>query len=488
MLTLFVLVLMGVLPPTGGAGASVRSSAVGRGSSDLLAQATATCANQRVADQTLCAGAVAGFVWGLPLVIMTALEQRTCRSGLNKLVNRTQLAGPGSTGVVMPNNDTLYSSAFLDLRSGPQVLTVPSVTGRYFDFQLIDMYTNTFANVGNLTDSGHGGHYAIVGPRWHGSIPHGLHRIEAPTPDVWLLGRTEVDGPADLQRVVALQHEYHLAPLARADGERSSDPTTPCGPTQSVRGAGLALFDEISTDMAQEPPPPRDGQLLRAMAGAGIGPGAHPSETTDPTLRATYAEALRLGASLVSTSAGHSGHVTTGGWRIPAVSGTFGTDYLERARVAEVGLGEQVPKQAIYMSATSTRTGAGLNGSTHSYEVRFDSAKALPPVGRDGFWSITVYNSSHFLVANPIHRYSIGNHMPGLVRGPHGSVTIVLSAKDPTSVASTGKPSRDDANWLPAPAAPFEAVLRIYQPAKAVMDGRWQPPPVTQLSGTAPAA
>jgi hypothetical protein len=87
-----------------------------------------------------------------------------CQFRLNVLDNATTLAGPDSTSVAYPNDDTLYSTAFLDLRAGPQLLKVPKVSGRYVDFQLLDMYTNTIADVGVLTGGGQGGTYAFTGP------------------------------------------------------------------------------------------------------------------------------------------------------------------------------------------------------------------------------------------------------------------------------------------------------------------------------------
>ena len=106
----------------------------------------------------MCAGTVDSVVWGLPLVIMSQLRDRlACLLRVNVLENATRLAGPHSTSVADPNDDTLYSTAFLDLRAGPQLLSVPSMSGRYVDFQLLDMYTNTIADVGVLTDGGHGG-------------------------------------------------------------------------------------------------------------------------------------------------------------------------------------------------------------------------------------------------------------------------------------------------------------------------------------------
>lgn len=36
------------------------------------------------------------------------------------------------------------------------------------------------------------------------------------------------------------------------------------------------------------------------------------------------------------------------------------------------------------------------------------------------------------------------------------------------------------ANWLPAPAGDFRPALRIYNPRPEVLDGRYQPPPITR--------
>jgi hypothetical protein len=89
-----------------------------------------------------------------------------------------------------------------------------------------------------------------------------------------------------------------------------------------------------------------------------------------------------------------------------------------------------------------------------------------PPV--DAFWSITMYDLPGFyLVANPISRYSSGDRTPGLRRDPDGSLTIVIQHEQPADVS----------NWLPARAAPFRPLLRLYQPQAAILDGTYQIPP-----------
>jgi hypothetical protein len=78
----------------------------------------------------------------------------------------------------------------------------------------------------------------------------------------------------------------------------------------------------------------------------------------------------------------------------------------------------------------------------------------------------------YYLVANPIGRYSIGDRTPGLRHDGDGSLTIVIQREQPASTDS----------WLPAPAAPFRPLMRLYQPQPAILDGTYQVPPITQAS------
>ncbi len=215
------------------------------------------------------------------------------------------------------------------------------------------------------------------------------------------------------------------------------------------------------------------GPVVQAMAAAGIGPGRTPGAASSGNA-AGYLKALRLGASLLAGAAGANSATIWTGYTRGAVVGSYGTDYLERARLAEEALGTQVPTQAVYFSASRARsetTTTALAG-TRSCEIRFPAGD-LPPHGSDGFWSITLYNAAGFLVANPIDRYSIGNETPGLVRGADGSLTIVVSAS---------RPGETDANWLPAPKGAFSLVLRVYDPTPQVLEGSWSPPVIRAIS------
>ena len=209
------------------------------------------------------------------------------------------------------------------------------------------------------------------------------------------------------------------------------------------------------------------------MAAAGIGPGRTPGAASSGSA-AGYLQALRLGASLLATAAGEGSATIWTGYNRGAVVGSYGTDYLDRARLAEETLGTQIPTQAVYFSASRARSGTTTTplAGSHSYEIRFPAGD-LPPHGSDGFWSITLYNAAGFLVANPIDRYSIGDQTPSLIRGAEGSLTIVMSAS---------RPSQTDVNWLPAPEGTFSLVLRVYDPTPQVLGGSWSPPVIQAIS------
>jgi hypothetical protein len=54
----------------------------------------------------------------------------------NEMAHKTELLGPEFKDIVRPNNDTMYSFAWLDLRAQPVVITVPEIADRHVHTQL----------------------------------------------------------------------------------------------------------------------------------------------------------------------------------------------------------------------------------------------------------------------------------------------------------------------------------------------------------------
>ena len=153
------------------------------------------------------------WLYGLPLIEMATTRARAMTgrgsmpAGLNRFGHARQLATPQSRAVTSPNNDTLYSSAWLDLSQGPVTLTIPPTGERYISVAGMSMFTDNNFVLGTRTSGGAGGRYTIVGPRQAGAGPN-VVRLE--TSQGWLLTRILVDGPDDLPAVHRLQDALTL--------------------------------------------------------------------------------------------------------------------------------------------------------------------------------------------------------------------------------------------------------------------------------------
>ena len=124
----------------------------------------------------------------------------------------------------------------------------------------------------------------------------------------------------------------------------------------------------------------------------------------------------------------------------------------------------------MYYRAQQDAAGVRLDGRS-GYRLHIP-AGGYPEHDPLGFWSLTMYDQTHFLVDNPFDRYSIGDRTPGVVRNADGSLDIWISATPPAG---------HESNWLPAPATPFFLSLRVYLPSDAVLGQEWQPPAIERL-------
>jgi hypothetical protein len=373
-----------------------------------------------------------------------------------------------------PNNDTLYSVAWLDLTDEPIILSHPDMGDRYFTFELASITSDNFDYVGQRVTGPKAGHYLIAGPGWHGEVPDGV-AATAPSPTPWMLclGRTLVNGKDDVPAVNELQRQYRLTPLSMW-GE--TDPQVPerrdvLAPIGSAADP-LGPWKTLNAMVAENPPPADHAVLLRQFASVGIGPGLD-VESQPPAVRDGLIRALDAGMKLLPAQFLSGDWATNiNGWRYPPPTyGRAGDDFLLRsADQSLAGIVANDPAEAVYLVARQDADGKPLSSEEH-YELHFP-AEDLPPV--DAFWSLTMYKADMNLVPNPVDRYSVGDRTAGLVRGPDGGIRIFIQNETP---ATERQP-----NWLPCPAdGTWFVVLRLYRPHPEVVDASWACPPIQRV-------
>ena len=395
------------------------------------------------------------YLWGYPLLAVQRTRRLFCsRSETGRLNHVDDLATPADKGVVAPNNDTLYSSGFYDLRCGDLLVDVPPMDhgARYWNVMILDAYTHV-AYVCRR-------HFGTGGTRVRVTFDpdqpppnDDSALVTIGTPTAWVIVRMLVESSADLAQARALQRAITVTPPADHPVER----TTRAGRPTAIAQAGAGFFDELAACVRKDPPAPWHPTLSDAAQELLANPDAF-----DEAARSAGVEA---GERRLKDLQGRDA-VIRNGWSSGRGATGFEGDAIKRAAGAKFGLGgHQAIENRSYV-ALADALGQKLDGRT-PLELKLRAAD-LPPC--EAFWSLTAYGPDLYLVENEIDRWSLGVRTEGLERDEHGTLTIVLSAVRPAK----------DANWLPVPDGPYLLGMRVYEGHPAVVDCEWFPPALTR--------
>src|ERR1700733_3465900 len=378
--------------------------------------------------------------------------------------------------VVRPNFDTLYSSAWLDLTSGPVVVSTADTGGRYFMLPMLDMWSDVFAVPGKRTTGTDAASFAVIPPGWSGQLPADVARLDAPTSYVWIIGRTQTNGVKDYNAVHKVQDWYRVTLLADwgktpSVVKQAIDPAvdTKTEPLRQINGmAPVDYFKRGAELMKLNPPHLTDWSTIARLRRIGIEPGQSfdASKVTPDVLARAAAAGLKLMHDKAPTLAR-----IANGWQMNTdTMGVYGNYYLKRAIVALLGLGANQVEDAIYPLNVSDADGKPVTGGS-KYVLHF-AKDELPPV--DAFWSLTLYDEEGFQVANSLNRFAIGDR-DALKFGADGSLDLYVQNENPGS--------DKEPNWLPSPKSGALALtLRLYAPKPQVADGRWNPPAIRRVN------
>ncbi len=397
--------------------------------------------------------AAEAYIWGFPLLSVHRTRLLLCSRNDTGAINHVEdLATPADRAIVVPNNDTLYSSGWYDLRHGDLTIEVPPMDHpeRYWNVMVLDAYT----------------HIAYVARRHHGTAGTRVRVTLDPTtppanddssvvtigtPTAWVILRVLVESPEDLDSARALQHAISVT----APASHPNDRTERAGRATAIAKSGADLYSELKSYVEIDPPAPWHPRLSPA-AQAIVN---DPASVSEEVLLAGIKDGEKL---IVGRNSG--GSVSKNGWRTGRDATGPGNDIVKRAAGAKFGLGGHQAIENRSYTALCDSEKQPLDGS-RPLELRFD-ADAMPPCR--AFWSLTAYGTDMYLVENEIDRWSISDRTPGLIYDDDGSLTIHVSAERPAETA----------NWLPVPDGPYLLGMRVYEGEAQVIACDWFPPPL----------
>lgn len=401
----------------------------------------------------------------------------------NTLIGPANPMNPDYKAVVAINVDTLYTSATLNLTEEPQILTIPPYDYSY-SIILVDGFGTVLST--SLKPTTSGGTYALVGPKYRGTLPNGVTKIKVPQNWTQLAIRTDrytFNGTSYIDTQIEAEG-FRTTTRLQSLANWISSPSTG-GATQI-----LSIEDQFGTPMktavdllVQTDPKAFLNVLQFGMESSTTAPLSVSDKVLIRNFKNRFNAAksadtiTRLSDICAGARAAHDAiiakwHFTTTGnnWVHFNNLGNWGKNYLDRAAGNLFIQYGNVRSSAYYAQAflddnSSTLTGAGNN----TYTITFP-ANNIPQCSR--FWSITAYTSDAIeLVPNAADKYAVASYTPGLVKNGNGSITITLRTIDDTETTV-------DPNVLPIPSAKFSVMLRVYGPLGTAKAGTYIPPVV----------
>ena len=295
------------------------------------------------------------------------------------------------------------------------------------------------------------------------------------------MGRWACDGPADLDAVRALQNELALEPFG-APAQTGGVPAPATVPAE------LAFFEQMWTWMQAFPPSGPDQDYQQRFAPLGLLDPASPYADCAPDLAEALAAGADAGKQKMETALTAGGLApVVHGWTLTFHMFDYNLDhlgpgtiddpawtmpdrnasYLARALAARGGLwaimGMRPPTRRPTPTPTATSSTAVTGTPSGSTRTRRSTRSGPSPC--------TICPAS---TSSPTRSAGTPSATapPACAATVTGPLTIVIQHDQPA----------DTSNWLPAPAAPFRPLMRLYQPHAAILDGTYQIPPIAKAT------
>lgn len=419
------------------------------------------------------------YIFAFPMLenYRTMVLQAVIPNSFNEFEHLQGLLGPEFREIARPNNDTLFSAAWLDLRNEPVIIEIPSICERYFSVQFIDMYTHNFAYAGTRTTGCRKLTVMVNGPSSFVETSNEVDEVFTSEGNfVFCIVRISVNPemPGDIDAVMKIQNNFKIEPFGAFYGSQTSSSNKsiafPHFSQEKAESAGFISY--LNFLLGQLEIHPSEKALIERFGLIGIGPNLPFNENDlQPEMITAIEKGIEDAMSTIFRPLEKLG-VTKNGWNL--TKRIFGSrqqmqgKYEIRAAAAYVGLYGNDLEEAYYPISYVDADNESYDGSKYDYKIHFESHE-IPPVEPGGFWSITMYGDDQFMVPNQIDRYSIGDRSR-LSYNDDGSLDIYIQHDSPGPDL--------ERNWLPAPNGPFSLSLRMYLPSPRALDPLYCPPGV----------
>jgi hypothetical protein len=230
------------------------------------------------------------YLWAWPLVNMynrrlffaTIKEMEyvgaLARAPLNRFAMLTDYIAPDQRSVACPNQDVVYGAGYAALDISPVVIQVPDFGSRFWVYQIVDLRTDSFAQLGKMYGTTPG-FYLLAGPNWRDAVPKEITKVFRCTTNSAFVGpRVFQDDTAEDKRAIqGVLQQVVMYPLSEYDGKVKSidwhklphKPGDMGGPRETQWVFPEKFFDELEAVLADAPPLPgeeaRYAQVLAVL-------------------------------------------------------------------------------------------------------------------------------------------------------------------------------------------------------------------------------
>ncbi len=380
------------------------------------------------------------------------------------------------------NTESVYASAWLDLKNGPIVVeSPPSVLGFVDDF-----WFHYVADVGLAgPDQGKGGKFLFLPPDYNGPRPEGYFVSQSKTFGNWFIFRGFLVNGDPKPAVEGIKQHLRIYPLAQAANPPATNFINVSGKAfNTIHSTDYSFYEEVNEVVQEEPNAAMDPETLGLLASIGIEKGK--PFAPDERMKKILTEAAAVGnatARAISyrTRLTESFFYPDSAWGTPFIGGSYlferdGVRMLDaRTYMFFMATGitpamaiQKVGAGSAYAAASVDSQNQPLNGGK-TYRLH------LPPnIPAKTFWSLVLYDTQTRSMLQTDQQFpSIGSQKKGVVTNSDSSVDVYFAPKAPP-----GKES----NWVQTwPSKGWFVILRLYGPLQPFFDKTWRPSEIEEV-------